>query len=65
MYSSGQLIVLVLFPPCLAALIWLGFRSILAGYVDNRPRFKRCGFWVLLALMYICMTATFLIENKQ
>jgi len=65
MYWSGQLLILVVMPPLLAALVWLGFRSILAEYVDSRPFLKRYGFWLHLALAYVWMTALFLIENRR
>jgi hypothetical protein len=56
---------LLLVPPFLAFLAWQVLRySPKVGFPSIPFRFGKYGFWILLTLTYVAMSATALIEHK-
>jgi hypothetical protein len=61
--------VLLLGPPCLAALIWLLTRGWTLLMMRGRPTpriamWQRYDFWIILAILYIVMFAAALVRHK-
>ena len=61
--------VLLIAPPCLAALTWLMTRGGAAAMMRGRPRpwlvlWQKYDFWIILAILYIVMLTDAVIEHK-